>query len=277
MKKLLPLGAVLVGTLLPMLAFAAYNDVTLTSSVSIQADGQTINVTGDANVVEQMVVYGDTFTFTLDINSDVTVTSASNKKLEHNAASAHVVNSICESGNSSIHFKGTADDITVTVTPKNTTCPEGSGSSSGGSSSGGGGGTTATVVASPVVAAPTSNAALIASLQAQLNALLAQLAALQGAPAPTGVGVKAVITANLSAGSRGASVKSLQQFLNTHGFVIASSGPGSLGNETELFGSLTVKAVQKFQEQYGIASPGTTGYGRVGPKTRAKINELSGN
>ena len=91
------------------------------------------------------------------------------------------------------------------------------------------------------------------------------------------MGVKAVITANLSAGSRGASVKSLQQFLNTHGFVIASSGPGSLGNETELFGSLTVKAVQKFQEQYGIASPGTTGYGRVGPKTRAKINELSGN
>lgn len=274
MKKLLTSGLV-ASLLLPGIAFAAYNDVTLTSSVSIQADGQTINVSGDSNVVEQMVVYDGTFTFTLDINSDVTVTSASDKKLDHNAANAHVVSSICESGNSSIHFKGTADDITVTVTPKNTTCPEGSGSGgSSGSSGGGGGGTVATVVA-----APASNAALIAGLQAQLNALLAQLATLQGTTATpaavTSASGKVNLTSNLSKGSRGASAKSLQQFLNTHGFVVASTGPGSPGNETTFFGNLTVEAVKKFQVQYNIAASGQPGYGVVGPKTRAKINELS--
>lgn len=42
------------------------------------------------------------------------------------------------------------------------------------------------------------------------------------------------------------------------------------------FGSLTEKAVQKFQEKYGIAGPGEEGYGAVGPKTRAKLSEIFG-
>ena len=42
------------------------------------------------------------------------------------------------------------------------------------------------------------------------------------------------------------------------------------------FGSLTEKAVQKFQEKYGIAAPGEEGYGAVGPKTRAKLSEIFG-
>jgi peptidoglycan hydrolase-like protein with peptidoglycan-binding domain len=40
------------------------------------------------------------------------------------------------------------------------------------------------------------------------------------------------------------------------------------------FGPNTLKAVQKFQVKYGIASPGMIGYGRCGPKTRLKLNEL---
>ncbi|TSC77836.1 MAG: hypothetical protein G01um101433_458, partial [Parcubacteria group bacterium Gr01-1014_33] len=39
---------------------------------------------------------------------------------------------------------------------------------------------------------------------------------------------------------------------------------------------LTRAAVQKLQEKYGIAKEGDAGYGVVGPKTRAKINELIG-
>ena len=49
---------------------------------------------------------------------------------------------------------------------------------------------------------------------------------------------------------------------------------------TGYFGSLTQKAVQRFQVKNGIVNsgtPSTTGYGRVGPKTRAKLNELFGN
>ena len=42
------------------------------------------------------------------------------------------------------------------------------------------------------------------------------------------------------------------------------------------YGPMTQKAVQKFQEKYGIAGPDDEGYGDVGPKTRAKLSEIFG-
>ena len=42
------------------------------------------------------------------------------------------------------------------------------------------------------------------------------------------------------------------------------------------FGVLTERAVGRFQKRYGIARPGESGYGQVGPKTRAKLNGLAG-
>lgn len=42
------------------------------------------------------------------------------------------------------------------------------------------------------------------------------------------------------------------------------------------FGPQTLLAVQKFQIKYAIASPNEAGYGRCGPKTRAKLNQLFG-
>ncbi len=76
-------------------------------------------------------------------------------------------------------------------------------------------------------------------------------------------------------GSIGDDVKLLQVILNTDADTrIADTGAGSLGNETRLFGRLTLKAIQKFQEKHGIAKPGDEGYGNVGPKTRAKLNAV---
>ncbi|MBU6431609.1 peptidoglycan-binding protein, partial [Patescibacteria group bacterium] len=40
------------------------------------------------------------------------------------------------------------------------------------------------------------------------------------------------------------------------------------------FGPLTEKAVEKFQDKYGIVKSGEEGYGIVGPKTRAKMSEV---
>lgn len=45
---------------------------------------------------------------------------------------------------------------------------------------------------------------------------------------------------------------------------------------TGYFGAITKKAVQGFQVKHAIVSAGGAGYGRVGPKTRAKLNELFG-
>ncbi|MDO8579627.1 MAG: peptidoglycan-binding domain-containing protein, partial [bacterium] len=92
-------------------------------------------------------------------------------------------------------------------------------------------------------------------------------------------GTSVKYTRALKVGSTGDDVKQLQQFLNTNGFTVAPSGAGSPGNETTYMGKLTVEAIKKFQVKYDIASSGTpetTGYGALGPKTRAKLNELIG-
>ena len=109
-------------------------------------------------------------------------------------------------------------------------------------------------------------------IQSQIQTIQQQIQALTGAPVVT-----AVFSAGLGKGDKNDSVKQLQQVLNSDPDTrIAESGVGSPGNETLLFGVLTEKAIQKFQVKYGIAGPGDVGYGYVGPKTRTKLNELSG-
>ncbi len=83
-------------------------------------------------------------------------------------------------------------------------------------------------------------------------------------------------TRNLYPGSRGADVRALQQFLNANGYTVASSGPGSPGNETDLYGNLTTAAVRRFQEAHYVQILSPLGYssgtGILGPSTRAYIN-----
>jgi hypothetical protein len=86
---------------------------------------------------------------------------------------------------------------------------------------------------------------------------------------------KSMFTKTLQVGSVGQEVLLLQKFLNTHGFVIATSGSGSLGNETSSFGKATQKALQSYQCQRKIVcsgSPSETGYGMVGKITRMNLN-----
>ena len=92
---------------------------------------------------------------------------------------------------------------------------------------------------------------------------------------PAEIMTGAPFTSPLFKGMSDPKVKLLQQLLNSRAETkLASVGVGSPGNETNYFGSLTEKAVQRFQEEYNIAGPGDPGYGYVGPKTRAKLNEL---
>jgi peptidoglycan hydrolase-like protein with peptidoglycan-binding domain len=94
-------------------------------------------------------------------------------------------------------------------------------------------------------------------------------------PSPVAISVSPVFTIGLGRGITGSDVKRLQQLLNSDPDTqIASSGVGSPGNETEYFGTLTEKAVQKFQLKHGLAQEGDPGYGYVGPKTRTKMQEV---
>lgn len=83
----------------------------------------------------------------------------------------------------------------------------------------------------------------------------------------------AAISSQMEQGSTGSDVTELQTYLATN----ASIYPAGL--ITGFFGPLTEAAVQRFQTAQGIVSsgtPGTTGYGRVGPRTIAVLNGLLG-
>jgi hypothetical protein len=141
----------------------------------------------------------------------------------------------------------------------------GGGSSGGGSSggsSGGGSSSHASVSTSQTTTTSTSMQTTLTQLQAQLASLMAQAKA-QGMT----VSANTSFVRDLTVGSTGADVQALQVWLNTHGFVIATSGPGSLGHESMSFGALTRAAVAKFQIAHGI----TPASGYLGPKTRAAL------
>ena len=73
---------------------------------------------------------------------------------------------------------------------------------------------------------------------------------------------------NLELGSTGDDVIQLQKFLNTHGFVIALTGAGSLNHETNRFGTLTKLSLIKYQKSKSI----TPAAGYFGTVTRGVVN-----
>ncbi len=87
---------------------------------------------------------------------------------------------------------------------------------------------------------------------------------------------KDLLTKDLKLGDEDVEVKLLQQYLNGRGFLVAESGPGSLGQETTRFGAGTEDALIRFQEAnadiilkpFGLKE----GTGVVGEMTRKLIN-----
>ncbi len=82
----------------------------------------------------------------------------------------------------------------------------------------------------------------------------------------------------LKIGSTGADVKALQKFLNANGFTVATTGAGSIGNETTVFGKKTAVAVKKFQEKYAdkVLKPAgfKKGTGIFGPISIQTVHNL---
>lgn len=111
---------------------------------------------------------------------------------------------------------------------------------------------------------PMAGAVTIAELQAQINALMAQLAALQGG---TTVTTSTTFTQNLTIGSTGAEVTALQQVLVAQGHMVMPAGV-AFG----YFGPITQAAVAKWQAANGVAP--AVGY--WGPISRAKQASMGG-
>lgn len=127
--------------------------------------------------------------------------------------------------------------------------------------------------------ATSSNAALIMSLLAQVTLLQTQIAAIVASSTPlvptapqsiTTTPVSSacpVIARTLMFGVSGSDVTELQNFLISENLLSADSASG-------FFGTLTEAAVQTWQSAKAIITEGTatsTGFGAVGPKTRAAL------
>ncbi|MGB7957757.1 MAG: peptidoglycan-binding domain-containing protein [Minisyncoccia bacterium] len=120
-----------------------------------------------------------------------------------------------------------------------------------------------------IAALPVANAQSTASLQAQIQALLAQISQLQSQMGTSSTQTTTTssysFTKDLTLGSSGADVTALQQLLISKGSLTAVSAP------TGYFGALTQKALASWQAANGIAP--AVGY--FGPKTRAFVNSMS--
>jgi len=112
--------------------------------------------------------------------------------------------------------------------------------------------------------ASSAGAQTIAELQAQINALLAQLAALQGGSVSTGAPA-CTFTRSLTIGSRGADVTCLQNYLTSTGHFTYAGGA------TGYFGPITRSAVAAWQAANGVAP--AVGY--FGPISTAKYNAIA--
>ncbi len=116
---------------------------------------------------------------------------------------------------------------------------------------------------------------LLSSFGADSATIANVQSALTGQPTSgttTGGGTNACFsgTTNLTLGSTGADVMELQKYLNANGSVVSATGAGSVGNETDYFGSRTKAALAKWQSNNGV-SPAS---GYFGPITRAKIASM---
>lgn len=123
-----------------------------------------------------------------------------------------------------------------------------------------------------------SRAETATELQAKITTLLSQITLLQAqiTNAPARVSATSIpsavcpaITRALSLGARGTDVTALQTFLKARGYFNDEA--------TGYFGVLTQAAVQRMQAANKIITSGTaesTGYGMLGPRTRAFITGL---
>lgn len=141
------------------------------------------------------------------------------------------------------------------------------------------GGIVAGVVIVAGAFAPSASALSFDDIQAQIKALLAQVADLskqlqelraqqsppseQEQPMPSKYRICNILNRNLSQGVQGDDVASLQEFLSGEGYLSA--------NATGYFGPMTGQAVAKWQAAQGVQSVGS-----VGPMTRERIKVWCG-
>lgn len=250
MKKSL---SIIVGLILLSPLALAVNEVTVSSGAIVSVGGYSLTVNGDYPI-DSIVVGANSFDVTLVAGKSFGVTSSDRRKLTISPLTYVSVTSTCTSSGSSVTMSTTQDagSITVTITPSTSDLCSAGGDSGGGSGGGSGslvsynyGPSSAPAAASASQGTPAAQAVKNASATAQA--------------------VSPAFNKDLIIGNRSDDVKRLQQLLATDKSIYPE------GLATGLYGPMTQKAVRAFQKKYGLPQ-----VGRVGPATRAKLQQVFG-
>jgi len=275
-------------------AITVSEDITL---VVPKDSGGTGNVTLESgSTFDSFIVDGSSLNVTLSSGQSFGLSSSDN--LQFTRSPSTETSMSCGSSTSSLNLAPTTERTYVITmgaacTNTNTTSSTSNDSSTGGSSTsgGGGGGSSFSVLPlppptttppppvselSPSTPPATDLAALVELLIAleiippdKADQARAALAGFSGGTSP-GAAEKCNFTRSLTVNVTGEDVRCLQQYLNSTDFTVASSGPGSPGNETTFFGPLTRSAVAKWQAANNVSPP----VGYFGPISRAKYDSL---
>ena len=116
------------------------------------------------------------------------------------------------------------------------------------------------------------HATTIDELLAQIDILQKQALTLSAQIKTLSTTSACVFTRDLTVGSVGADVRCLQQFLNNAGFLVARTGVGSPGFETDYFGNLTQQAVSAWQKNLSI-EPAIGYFGNISRMRFAQIEQ----
>jgi hypothetical protein len=277
-KKLLSLLPIL-ALALPLFSFAA----TVTDNVSLVLPSTSELYTLDAgSSFDNLDINSTTFVFTLSASESFTLHSSDRRNLTNDQSASYT----CSGSESSLAYTA-AGSFTLTITPAGTCTASTPAPTPTPTSSGGGGGGNGPILGSippiPAAASSTSQSSTPNTNSQKIKALLDTIAKLQAQLAQlTGKSSLSAGTANftraLKAGAEGNDVKNLQIFLNSHGFPLSGTGPGSPGNETQIFGAKSWAALVRFQEAHAedILQPLGLKYGTgiFGPSTLKFINGL---
>ena len=287
MTRTLSRAGIILALLAPCFALAAYNDVTLDTTVVLSVNSIEVDVTGSTASIASITINPTNFTIDLEPSSTITLTAPNRNILSPVVSAPITATETCTDSVSSLVLTSSAHTTTVTIAPQSTLCTTSSTSSGGGGGGGvpsligvtnsGGGGPPALTVTTPTPtpATPVSGLSvtqgeavlsLLSSFDADAVTIASVRAALYGQASP-GTATPTVFSRDLEVGMTGDDVKALQVYLNTHGYQVAASGPGSPGNETTKFGGATRAALIKLQKANNI----TPAAGYFGPKTRAVV------
>lgn len=258
MKKTL---SIIVGLMIlaPSASVFAADDVTMTSDVHLTVSGYDLVVRSDQYTLDSITVDSASFSVTLSVGRAFGVTSSDRRKFTVDPLTYVTLTNTCNSSESSVVMntsQGTGS-ITVTVTPSTTaTCNQDSDSGSG--AGGGGGGSIASYNYGATPATPATPGVSPATPATPAAPALTNASSVAQAVSPA-------FNKDLVLGHKNDDVKRLQQLLAQDKDIYPN------GLATGFFGPATMKAVKAFQKKHGLPQ-----VGRVGPATRAKLQEVFG-